>query len=154
MAAWFRIDNRLIHGQIIEAWLPHLGFERLVVVNDELAADKIQQQIMQLAIPSRICVDFLPVSVTKERYSSLKILETNALFLFANCQDVVRLLGPDITIPSVNVGNMHYGPGKRQLCMHVAASEDDLVCLMHLRQKGVQLDFRAVPDDDPVVEDW
>lgn len=51
---WFRIDNRLVHGQIIEAWLPHIRAKTLLVANDELAADDLRQEIMSLAVPSGI----------------------------------------------------------------------------------------------------
>ena len=52
--AWFRIDNRLVHGQVIEGWLPYLNAGHLIVANDALALDELQQQIMRLAIPGRV----------------------------------------------------------------------------------------------------
>ena len=51
---WFRVDNRLVHGQVIEAWLPYTGAKHLVVANDELAGDVIRQQIIELAVPHRV----------------------------------------------------------------------------------------------------
>lgn len=51
---WFRIDNRLVHGQIIEAWLPHIRAKTLLVANDELAQDELRQEIMSLAVPSDV----------------------------------------------------------------------------------------------------
>ena len=43
---WFRVDNRLIHGQVIEGWLPYTGAAHLIVANDALAEDLLRQQIM------------------------------------------------------------------------------------------------------------
>ena len=51
---WFRVDNRLVHGQVIEAWLPYTGAKHLVVANDELATDLLRRQIVELAIPQRV----------------------------------------------------------------------------------------------------
>jgi len=51
---WIRIDNRLVHGQVIETWVPHLGAKSILVVNDELADDELRQEIMRLAIPGGI----------------------------------------------------------------------------------------------------
>ena len=51
---WYRIDNRLIHGQIIEAWLPYTRATRLVVPNDEFSAEPLRQQTILLAVPSPI----------------------------------------------------------------------------------------------------
>ena len=46
---WVRIDNRLIHGQVIETWIPFTNAKRLVVANDELAKDVLQQEIVVLS---------------------------------------------------------------------------------------------------------
>lgn len=56
-----RIDNRLIHGQIIETWLPHTGAKNIIVANDELAGDVLQQEIMSIAIPQTVNSIFVSV---------------------------------------------------------------------------------------------
>lgn len=154
MTTWFRIDNRLVHGQVVEGWLPYLNARVLVVVNDNLAIDELQQQIMSLAIPERIRVRFIPLSQAKTVHDELEAKGRAALFLFANCQDVRRLIEQGVRINLLNIGNMHYGRGKKQVCSHVALSEDDQSCLETMRKQGVRLDFRCVPGDNPVVEDW
>jgi len=151
---WFRVDNRLVHGQVIEGWLPYLDARELIVVNDALATDVLRQQIMQLAIPGRIRVSFVPVADAKKLYDSLGTNEISSLFLFADCQDVARVVEQGVRMSRLNVGNMHYAMGKRQICTHVAVSEDDVACFAFLRNKGIELDFRCVPGDDPVVEEW
>ena len=152
--AWFRIDNRLVHGQVIEGWLPYLDARLLVVVNDALAVDELRQQIMQLAIPGRIQVRFVSVANATSLCDRIDPQAADSLFLFANCQDVARFVEQGGCMPLLNVGNMHYATGKRQLCAHVAVSDDDLACFAYLRSRGIELDFRCVPGDDPIVEGW
>lgn len=157
MTCWFRLDNRLVHGQIIEAWLPYLAAEQLVVVNDDLAGDELQQQIMRLAIPERIHVQFIAVADANVKYEELQFAANGppSLFLFGNCRDVARMVEQGVPVPVLNVGNMHYAQGKRQLSPHVAVSEDDLLCFDFLKQAGTRLDFRAIPGDVSVVEvEW
>ncbi|MDL2207309.1 PTS sugar transporter subunit IIB [Desulfovibrio sp. OttesenSCG-928-F20] len=151
---WFRIDNRLIHGQIIEAWLPYLNAGRLVVVNDELAVDDIRQEIMRLAIPERISALFVSMEQARAVHDKLAGQKVYALFLFSNCEDALKLTEQGVPMTVLNVGNMHYATGKQQICQHVAASENDLRCFDELRSRGVKLDFRCVPSDKPVVEEW
>ena len=151
--AWFRIDNRLVHGQVIEGWLPYLNAGYLIVANDALASDELQQQIMRLAIPGRVWVSFVPVNLAKPIYDKLEGERRSSLFLLATCQDGVRLVEQGVTIPLLNVGNMHYAHGKRQLCAHVAISDEDAACLEFFRRRGTLLDFRCVPTDIPVVEE-
>ena len=154
MAAWFRIDNRLVHGQVIEGWLPYLDIAELVVINDRLASDALQQQIMQLAIPGRIRVHFIALQHVKALYDALESGVENVLYLLADCRDVTRLIAEGVPVAALNVGNMHYCHDKRQICTHVAVSEEDLQCLRGLRERGTTLDFRSVPTDMPVMEEW
>ena len=58
---WVRVDNRLVHGQVIETWLPYTNAPYLLVVNDELAADPLRQTIISLAVPARITLRVLQV---------------------------------------------------------------------------------------------
>lgn len=151
---WVRIDNRLIHGQIIEAWVPFTRSRLLVVANDRVAADALQQEIMSLAIPSNIRTLFVKVEDTAENVASAtgggktgKPGKSDTLVLFENCADARRAFDQGLGFGHLNVGNLHYSPGKRQVCAHVALSGEDETCLSYFSKKGVELDFRCVPSE-------
>jgi PTS system mannose-specific IIB component len=38
-----RIDDRLIHGQIVQGWLKTIHITAILVVSDEVASDQMQQ---------------------------------------------------------------------------------------------------------------
>lgn len=141
---WVRIDNRLIHGMVIKAWLPHTGAKTLVVVNDDVAENEELQDILSLAIPSRIRVMFTKVEDLPCYLPTGKDLE-KSFFLFANCRDARRAFEKGFVFPSINLGNIHYGQGRKQICDHVALSKEDEDCLDFLVQNGVLLDWRCVP---------
>lgn len=151
---WYRVDNRLIHGQIIEAWLPFTGAKYLIVADDALAENDIQQQIMSLAVPDRVEVHFLSISDTASFLCQHAANEDNIFVVFSRCCDARRLFEEGIAFPILNLGNMHYASGKQQLCAHIAASEDDLRCFSFLKSHGVLLDFRCVPNDTTEVKEW
>ncbi len=151
---WYRVDNRLIHGQIIEAWLPYIGATRLVVANENLAGDALQQQIMLLAVPSRIRVDFLSLAAVPAEVRSSEAHGERTLVLFASCADARVVHDAGLRFGVLNIGNIHYAPGKRQICPHVALSEEDTVCLHTLADHDVILDFRCVPNAAGNVRDW
>lgn len=143
--SWFRVDNRLVHGQVIEAWLPYTGARHLVVANDELAQDCMRQQIVSLAVPQRVTVHFVPLDQLSETLE--RCPKGTAFVLVANCRDAARILATGVPMDVLNVGNLHYGPGKKQLLPHVALSDDDLANLKHLTEQHVELDFRCVPSE-------
>ena len=151
---WVRVDNRLVHGQVIETWLPYTNASYLLVVNDELAVDQLRQTIISLAVPSRIKLQFLKVQDVGAALAAVCPEENNTLALVADCRDAMRVFEAGVLFPVLNVGNLHYGPGKRQICSHVALSEEDEACLVQLKAHSVKLDFRCVPNENIHLEEW
>lgn len=141
---WIRIDNRLIHGQIIETWLPHTRAQAIVVANDDVAEDPIQREIMSLAIPGSVTAHFVPVLGLHDLLASLG---RSAIVLFSSCTDAMHAYDSGVEFSVLNVGNIHYAKGKRQLSPSVALSADDEKLLRSFEKNGVKLDFRCVPGD-------
>ena len=140
---WFRVDNRLIHGQVIEGWLPYTGARALVVANDALAADFLRQQIMSLAVSRHIEVHFIPLT---DLPAVLAACGDETFVLFENCQDVGAAADSGVRIPVLNIGNIHYTEGRHQIYPHVALSDQDMATLRSLvHTQHTELDFRAVP---------
>lgn len=151
---WVRIDNRLVHGQVIEAWLPFTGAETLVVANDELAEDGLRQEIMSLAIPEDITLHFAHVMSVPGLIHGLSSgnEQPNVMVLFATCIDARRAYEAGLRFTSLNIGNLHYAPGKRQVCAHVALSGEDENCLGFFTTEQIVLDYRCVPGDTAQVK--
>lgn len=145
---WVRVDNRLIHGQIIETWLPFTKSRMVVVANDDLSGDALRQQIMSLAIPWHVEKVFLAVEIVHNfMVETFAEDEPDALVLFASCADARRAYESGLTFSCLNLGNMHYGQGKEQVCAHVAVDGQDKACLQRFAALGVTLDFRCVPSE-------
>lgn len=140
---WVRVDNRLVHGQVIEAWLPYSGCSALIVANDELAGDLTRQMIMELAIPRSIKVFFVSLEAVAKT-----LLQTGdeSFLLFADCRSARKVFEFGICFSCLNLGNLHYSQGKEQLCDHIALGQEDFRNLRFLRSRGVELDFRCVPN--------
>jgi len=142
-----RIDNRLVHGQVIETWLPHTRAQMIVVVNDELAGNMLRQEIMSLAIPDGVEIVFLPVCKVTAFLSGSARQDMDALILFSSCADARTAFESGYGFTCVNLGNLHYAAGKKQICPHVALSKEDETCLQFFTQQGVKIDYRCVPGD-------
>lgn len=141
---WFRVDNRLIHGQIIEAWLPYTGARHLIVANDALARDSLRQRIVELAVPQRVVTHFIVVS---DLPATLNACGDESFVLFANCQDARRACCAGIGMEVLNMGNLHYSPEKIRLSPHIALSPQDREDLLFIQSNLVRLDFRSIPTE-------
>lgn len=151
---WVRVDNRLVHGQIIETWIPFTKSRTIIVANDDVKNDVLRQEIMGLAIPSNVEKVFLAVDEVHdymERIFASSGRDPDVIVLFANCTDARRAHENGMAFKALNLGNMHYAAGKEQLCPHVALDDDDRDCLAYFDRTGVDLDFRCVPNEPVLV---
>lgn len=142
---WVRVDNRLVHGQVIETWLPYTHASVILVVNDDLAADPIRQEITAMAVPEG--VELLFASVADAPRTARRLPDDETLVLFSDCPDARRAYDYGLSFSLMNIGNLHFEPGKRQLCPHIALTTEDVACLDFFSDSGVTLDFRCIPND-------
>ncbi len=152
---WVRVDNRLVHGQVIETWLPYTKARTIMVINDELAEDILRQEIMQLAIPHDVTLVFSKVMSADTAIAKVRRQETTPLLLlFSTCNDARMAYDHGVDFSLLNIGNLHYGPGKKQICDHVALGKEDVTCLNFFCNQGVEIDFRCIPNKPVQVTAW
>jgi len=141
-----RIDDRLIHGQVVVGWVKALGIDRLVVVNDAIAGNNMQKTLMEMAVPTGLKVSFYTVQAAVAAVGDSHD-KTKSLLLFSNPVDVLSFLKSSGPLTSVNVGGMHFCEGKRQVCRTICVNDDEVEAFKALRDMGVELEVRAVPGD-------
>ena len=142
-----RIDNRLIHGQVGVTWTMTLGANLLVVTDDEAAGNPLMQQLMEAtAKSSGAGIRFFTVQKTIDIIN--KASESQKIFLVCKTPKEVRqLVEGGVPISEVNVGNMHFSPGKKQISKKVYVNDEDLADLKFLQDSGINLYIQDVPGD-------
>lgn len=142
-----RIDNRLIHGQILEAWVPHTRADCIVVANDQVAGMPLQCRLMEAAVPKHIQVligslEDVSTSLRSERFVGLRVL-----LLFETSQDALQARRLGIRFDNLNLGNMHAGDGKVRFSCTLALDPDDIRNLAQLEASGVSIACQCIPAD-------
>jgi PTS system mannose-specific IIB component len=149
--ALVRIDNRLLHGQILECWVPRLKVRRIVVVDDEAAASPLAQAAMTLCLPPE-----LPAEVVRPEqvdWDALARAPEPVLVLFREVAALSRAVAAGLSATQarrVNLGNIHYAAGRRALTPSVFLSGEELAAVTALAAAGFEVEARAVPSDAPV----
>lgn len=144
-----RIDSRLIHGQVIEAWLPHFRIARVVVADDESADDALAKAVFRMAIPSE--VDLLLNGVTQLDYAALGADSVRTLVLFRDVKSAERARQAGLPAGLLNVGNVHSTAGSTQLTPSVYLDESDTQVLRALAAGGMDVVLQAIPAERPVA---
>ena len=141
-----RIDNRLIHGQVGVTWVNHLGANLILVANNNAAGDPVSQSLMEMVLPDTIQTRFFTLDKTINVIN--KAAERQKIFIVcATPQDVLKLVKGGVPIDKVNIGNMHFKEGKKQISSTVFMDEDDLNAFRELNKLNVKLEIRRVPEE-------
>ena len=145
MIAFTRIDSRLLHGQVLMAWVPHLNVKRIVVADDTSAGSPLEAAAMQLAVPQGIELQVL--SVNNVPWQKLEEDSVRTLVLLRDVQSLKAASGHGLARHPVNLGNLHSAPGKKPLSPSVFVSEEELSSLQALDASGYPVSIQSVPKD-------
>lgn len=140
-----RIDNRLVHGQVGVTWTSTIGANLLIVVDDEVAQDEIQQKLMGITAETYgFGIRFFSIEKTIAIIN--KAAPHQKIFLICRTPGIVRkLIEGGIPLHDVNVGNMHFSEGKKQISSKVYVDDRDLEDLRFIQSSGANLFIQDVP---------
>ena len=143
-----RVDCRLIHGQILEAWIPFTRADCLIVANDEVAGDLMQRTILEMAVPPTIEVAIFKVKdAARSLADNSRWADKRIMLLVANCQDALIFSRTGPRFDWLNLGNINCSPGKKYVTCSVSLDERDMDCLKEMNESGVTIEARCVPQD-------
>ena len=142
-----RIDNRLIHGQVLEAWVPFVRADCIVVANDGIARKPLQKLMMQASVPSRMQVEIGTVAEAIQLLNSPQLNKRRTLLLFGTTADAVRAYQGGLIYDRLNLGNLQADRGKARLSCTLFLDPADLDDLELLDQAGVKITARCIPAD-------
>jgi mannose/fructose/N-acetylgalactosamine-specific phosphotransferase system component IIB len=142
-----RIDDRLVHGQVVEGWIPHLRAELVLVVSDAAAADELQVSLMRLALPEHVLLEAMGIKDAARHPALRQDFPQRVLVLAPGPLEILNLLEAGASFSTVNVGGLHYTAGKVQLGKAIFLSEYDKEALRQISRRGVRLEGRALPNE-------
>ena len=145
-----RIDDRLIHGQVVAVWLRAVGADRIVIVDDRVAADAFLVDVLTLAAPAGVPVEVLDVASGAARVRALADARDAVFVLVKTPVTALALLRAGVPLDVVNLGGMGSGPGRRPLYRTISASDDERAALRDIEALGTPVEIRIAADDRPV----
>ena len=146
----FRIDDRLIHGQVVAGWLKAVPATRVVVVDDATARDAFLAEVLVMAAPPGVEVEVHDVRGGAERARDLMADDEPAYVIVRSPAAALAIREQGVAFTALNVGSMGMAPGRRRVHRSVAASQDELEELRRLEELGVRVVLQAVPEDRAV----
>jgi mannose/fructose/N-acetylgalactosamine-specific phosphotransferase system component IIB len=142
-----RIDDRLIHGQVIAVWCKHRRFTRIVIVDDGVAADAFMQEVLRLAAPPGLEVDVLSIEEGIDTLTGNLSNRGTTMVLVKSPQTARRLYDGGLEYSALNIGGIGSGPGRKNIFKNIAASQEEIVILKYLLDQGVEITLLTVPGE-------
>src|SRR5207244_3084332 len=139
-----RVDDRLIHGQVVIAWGHRLNPRTIWVVDDASAANSWERDLLQSAAPG-VEVRVLTVAEAAARYGEVAAAAGPAFLVVRDLGTARALVEAGAAIPSFNLGGLHYAPGKEKVNEYIYLDESDRSAARALAARGVALVVQDVP---------
>jgi len=141
-----RVDERLIHGQVTVGWGTHLHPDRIVVVDDELSRSTWEQELYSLGLPSDVEMVFEDVATARAHVADWRAAAARTIVLTRDIATMRRLAeGGVLHGDEVNIGGIHYAPGRVAVLPYVYLSDEERRELGRLAGEGVGVTARDLP---------
>jgi PTS system mannose-specific IIB component/fructoselysine and glucoselysine-specific PTS system IIB component len=142
----YRVDERLIHGQVVLGWGSQLRPTRYLVVDDELSGSAWEQELYQLGAGD-VETSFLSVEDARTRLPEWRTDSTRSILLTRDVVSMARL-GEDGVLrgEKVNLGGIHAGPDRVQVLSYLHLTQGDREALEALAEQGAVVTARDLPD--------
>ena len=142
----FRVDERLIHGQVTVGWGAELGLGRYIVVDDELPARFSERELYALGVPEGAVAEFHTVGEARGRLDVWEGEATRAVLLTRDLDHMLRLAAAGaLEGRTVNLGGLHHAPGRSRVLRYLFLDAADLDRLRGLATEGVAVSAQDLP---------
>jgi PTS system mannose-specific IIB component/fructoselysine and glucoselysine-specific PTS system IIB component len=147
----FRIDERLLHGQVIVGWGERLGIEYYLVVDDDLAASEWEQELYESGMSDSTTVVFASVEETVRQFAALDARKGRGALLTRDTAVMRDLADRGLLADrSVNVGAIHMGDGRRKALDYVYLGDEEAEDLKAIARQVATVSARDLPSSRQV----
>jgi mannose/fructose/N-acetylgalactosamine-specific phosphotransferase system component IIB len=142
----WRIDDRLIHGQVIIGWCDQLSLDILAVCDDEIATLEWEKNLLLMAAPPNLTTHILTTPETVEKAKIWKHDKNKVLVLLKSPAHLEKLISAGAEINKVNIGGIHYRPDRKEYLPYVFLSEEEIKTFSRLMENDIQFECRDLPN--------
>ena len=145
-----RVDNRLVHGQILETWLPFLDARSIIVVDDEVASDFFRETVIRMAVPRDVEFSVYGVEDFPRHHSFEEKRGKKTIVLFSRVADALRAYELGFRFDRLNVGNVYTEDCVIRCTVSIGLCGRDVEDIGRLAKSGVRIELRSLPKEKPL----
>jgi mannose/fructose/N-acetylgalactosamine-specific phosphotransferase system component IIB len=147
-----RVDDRLIHGQVVVGWGQALAITRIILVDDQVAASSWEQDLYRMAVTPEINIDFASVSDAATAMPGWRDDSRRTVLLTGDLDTMAALHRADpAVVHRINLGGVHHRPGRRERLPFLYLTDDEMRRLGALESSGAEISAQDLPTTPPVA---
>jgi len=141
-----RIDDRLIHGQIVTQWLKSTHGNKILIIDDDVPNNPMIIRILKAAAPPDVKVVIKSVTEGIEYCKKEKKTDDEQIVLLVKTPEVIeKLLDDGVPIPKVILGGMGFKAGRSRINRNISANQEEIDCMKRILDKGTEIWYQLVP---------
>ncbi|EGF9516336.1 PTS sugar transporter subunit IIB [Salmonella enterica] len=147
-----RIDDRLIHGQVMTGWVKHINATKIIIIDDELVHDDFMISVLEMAVPNHMTLNIFNVAQAIDVLSNIKDdgEDDKIIILVKSPIPVLALLQGGVNFEELIVGGMGVNEKRSRLYRNLAASDVERAAFREIYQLGVPINIKVLPSDAPM----
>jgi|SRR5699024_2286049 len=144
---YYRIDDRLIHGQVATRWANYYYLKQIIIADDEVANNPMQKQVISMTAPSNIKVKISTINESANEIIDAEKNEVNTLVLIKGPKSLVELHKNNVSMQEIIIGGMQFKEDTTKVTNTVYISKQQKELFKELSNEEIKLIYQVIPDD-------
>lgn len=140
-----RIDERLVHGQVVTVWLQKTGSDTILVADDQAANDSLSKTLFKMAVPSGVKLEVLNLEKSVEYMKNVE--NESVLLITRSLETTLRLIDLGLEFTDINIGNISQASGKKKYTKAVWLNSEDIELIEKIKTLGKRMYVQVVPNE-------
>jgi mannose/fructose/N-acetylgalactosamine-specific phosphotransferase system component IIB len=145
-----RVDDRLLHGQVVVGWGQALNLSPVLLVSDRVCKDPDLSKTFRALMPEELHGDVISLTEAAERWTRGDFKESRAMLVVEAPVDALKLVKLGAPLKQLMLGGLHYREDREEVLPYISLSEWDRTTLDELRELGVKISCQDLPSTTPV----
>jgi D-glucosaminate PTS system EIIB component len=147
-----RVDDRLIHGQVVVGWGQALGISRIILVDDQVAGSPWEQDLYRMAVTAEMTIDFASIAEATGAIPGWRDDARRTVLLTGDLDTMAALHRADpAVVHRINLGGVHHRPGRRERLPFLYLTDEEMRRLTALETAGAEITAQDLPTTPPVA---
>jgi mannose/fructose/N-acetylgalactosamine-specific phosphotransferase system component IIB len=142
-----RIDDRLIHGQVLVGWGFRYSIKHLIVANDQIFQSEWEKDLLLMAAPPEFDTQVLNLN---DALVYIREHETDSILsmVLVNSPGDIKVMSEiGLLVKHINVGGIHFNEGRVEYLPYLYLSEEEVTIFKELIQQGFVFECQDVPSN-------